>query len=160
MPKSKKDPYRARQCKYCKGRFVPTTKNSARADEQQFCSAAHRKEFWRSGTLPFEKLMQRVEKRCREIVREEIEAAVAERFETAYCPTIEGPNGYDGRAVFVPSESAKLEDLEKSVRIHKRLTGKGPIGREAAQALVDSFSPSRVRTEPSPAVRSDSPRSS
>lgn len=72
MPKSGRDPYRARPCKYCKGRFVPVTKNKARADEQIFCCAAHRKEFWRSGSLPFEKLMIRFEKRCREIVREEL----------------------------------------------------------------------------------------
>lgn len=76
MPKSGRDPYRGRPCKYCKGRFVPVTKNKARADEQVFCCDAHRKEFWRSGSLPFEKLMIRFEKRCREIAREEINTAL------------------------------------------------------------------------------------
>ena len=73
MPKSRKDPFRPRLCRFCKLIFKPKGKNPANAAEQEFCTAAHRKEFWRHGALPFEKLMGKIEKRVREIAREEIE---------------------------------------------------------------------------------------
>jgi hypothetical protein len=79
MPKSVKtpqkrsrDPYRKRKCKLCKLPFVPTTKNAKNADGQEFCQDAHRKEFWKYGSLPMAKMMARIEKRCREIAREEL----------------------------------------------------------------------------------------
>ena len=71
MPKPRKDPYRPRLCRLCKLEFKPTTKNAKNADGQDFCTPAHRKEFWKHGKLPFQKLMIRIEKRLREIVREE-----------------------------------------------------------------------------------------
>jgi|ERR1035441_1822912 hypothetical protein len=73
MPKPRKDSYRPRPCRFCKLEFKPTTKNPKNADEQEFCCAAHRKEFWKHGKLPFQKLLLRIEKRMREICREEIE---------------------------------------------------------------------------------------
>jgi len=76
MPKTRKDPYRGRTCKLCKGHFIPTTKNSKNADGQEFCCDAHRKEFWKYGSLPFAKMAHRMEKRMREIAREEINAAL------------------------------------------------------------------------------------
>jgi hypothetical protein len=39
------------------------------------------------------------------------------------------------------SPSIEAQEIQKALRIHERLTGTGPIGREAAQALVDSFAP-------------------
>src|ERR1039458_5578881 len=72
MPKPRKDPYKPRPCRFCKLEFKPTTKNPKNADEQEFCCAAHRKEFWKHGKLPFQKLQLRMEKRMRQIVREEL----------------------------------------------------------------------------------------
>jgi len=79
MPKSRKppiraprDPYRMRPCRLCKAKFRPTTHVVACADSQEFCCANHRKEYWKYGGLPFNKLMVRIEKRCREIAREEM----------------------------------------------------------------------------------------
>lgn len=74
--KTARDPYRMRKCKHCKLPFKPTTKNAKNADEQQFCTPAHRKEFWKYGSLPVEKLFGKFEKRVREIAREEMEAAL------------------------------------------------------------------------------------
>jgi hypothetical protein len=81
MPKSQKpvrktlkDPYRQRPCRLCKAIFKPHTHVVACADSQEFCCPAHRKEYWKYGALPFDKLLVRIEKRCREIAREEIEA--------------------------------------------------------------------------------------
>jgi hypothetical protein len=74
MPKPRKDPYKPRPCRFCKLEFKPTTKNPKNADEQQFCCAAHRKEFWKHGKLPYKKLQLRMEKRMREIVHEELDA--------------------------------------------------------------------------------------
>ena len=71
MPKPRKDPYKPRPCRFCKLEFKPTTKNPKNADEQQFCCAGHRKEFWKHGKLPFHKLQLSMEKRMREIAREE-----------------------------------------------------------------------------------------
>jgi len=80
MPKSQKppakapkDPYRFRPCLLCRAKFKPTTKVTERADSQKFCCPNHRKEYWKHGALPFDKLMARIEKRCRDIVREEVE---------------------------------------------------------------------------------------
>ena len=87
MPKSAKrhqDPYRKRKCKLCKLEFSPTTKIIKNAEAQEFCCEAHRKEFWKYGALPFAKLMARIEKRCREIAREEIAAAFERFFTTRY----------------------------------------------------------------------------
>jgi hypothetical protein len=80
MPKSKKpapkDPYRVRACRLCKAKFKPTTHVISCADTQEFCTPNHRKEYWKYGGLPFDKLMARLEKRAREIAREEIDAMV------------------------------------------------------------------------------------
>jgi hypothetical protein len=80
MPKSKKpapkDPYRVRACRLCKAKFKPTTHVISCADTQEFCTPNHRKEYWKYGGLPFDKLMARLEKRAREIAREEVEAMV------------------------------------------------------------------------------------
>jgi|ERR1035441_613512 hypothetical protein len=78
MPKPRKDPYKPRPCRFCKLEFKPTTKNPKNADEQEFCCAAHRKEFWKHGKLPYQKLQLRMEKRMRQIAREEIENALAD----------------------------------------------------------------------------------
>src|ERR1039458_4510668 len=77
MPKPQKAPYNPRPCRFCKLEFKPTTKNPKNADEQEFCCAAHRKEFWKHGKLPFQKMQLRMEKRMRQIAREEIQNALA-----------------------------------------------------------------------------------
>jgi hypothetical protein len=83
MPIPKNDPYRPRKCRFCKLLFKPAGKDRGNAQKQEFCTAAHRKEFWKHGGLPYQKLLDKLEKavvkildnRIREIVREEIEAA-------------------------------------------------------------------------------------
>jgi len=74
-----RDPYRERPCRNCKAQFKPTCKNRKLADEQDFCCANHRKEYWRHGALPFDKLMKRLGVLARKIVREEIGALDSER---------------------------------------------------------------------------------
>ncbi len=142
MPKTRKDPYRGRNCKLCKGHFIPTTKNSKNADGQEFCCDAHRKEFWKYGSLPFAKMAHRMEKRMREIAREEIASALDldAEFERIREQYLNGP-------ITTSTEQNFNAEFDRLTRIKERLTGKGPIGREAAQALVDSFSPSRQRAE-------------
>lgn len=74
MRKLNKDPYTARKCRHCKLFFRPITKNPGNARAQEFCCPAHRKEFWKHGAQPLEKILLRFEKRFREIAREEIQA--------------------------------------------------------------------------------------
>lgn len=78
MTKSRKDPWKPRHCRLCKAVFKPAGKNPGNAEKQEFCCAAHRKEFWKHGALPFHKLMDRVERRVREIVKEEVREIVAD----------------------------------------------------------------------------------
>jgi hypothetical protein len=65
--------YPKRHCKYCKGLFIPTQKT------QVFCKTAHKDAYHKHGSLPFDKLMARVEKETRRIVREELASVEAER---------------------------------------------------------------------------------
>lgn len=46
----------SRQCRYCSLPFVPIRPN------QTFCSRAHNKAFWQHGTLPFEKLVLKIDR--------------------------------------------------------------------------------------------------
>lgn len=74
MPISRRDPYRPRKCRLCKLTFKPTDKNPANAAGQEFCCPGHRKDFWKHGALPFDKLMAKIEKRVRQIVRDELKS--------------------------------------------------------------------------------------
>jgi hypothetical protein len=80
MPIPKTDPFRPRKCRFCKLQFKPSGKDPANARRQEFCTPSHRKEFWKRGALPMDKLLFRLEKPLREmarqIAREEIEAAL------------------------------------------------------------------------------------
>jgi hypothetical protein len=84
MPIPKNDPYKPRKCRFCKLLFKPTGKDRGNAQKQEFCTAAHRKEFWKHGGLPYQKLLDKLEKavvkilndRIREVVREEIKLAL------------------------------------------------------------------------------------
>src|SRR5689334_17331781 len=58
VPKTKPKA-KLRKCRYCRGEFYP---RSTGGKEQHFCSEAHRKAFWKSGSLPFDKLVLRVER--------------------------------------------------------------------------------------------------
>lgn len=83
---------RPRQCKYCKAKFTPARPQDKDA---KFCEPNHRKAYHRYGSLPFDKLMERVRKEMkvikidsaapglsrdevRRIVREEIAARLAQ----------------------------------------------------------------------------------
>jgi hypothetical protein len=76
VTKAPKDPYRVRPCRLCKAKFKPTTHVVSCADAQEFCCPNHRKEYWKYGGLPFDKMMARIEKRCREICREEMNVSL------------------------------------------------------------------------------------
>lgn len=70
--KAPKDPYRMRPCRLCKAQFKPTTRVISCANTQEFCCPNHRKEYWKYGGLPFDKLMKRI--------TSEIESALDRRF--------------------------------------------------------------------------------
>lgn len=73
-----RDPFRGRKCLHCGLTFKPTCKNPFNAEEAKFCCPAHRKEFWKYGKLPWDKLMARVENRAREVYQEESLLLLAE----------------------------------------------------------------------------------
>jgi len=76
MPKPQDDPWKWRKCRFCKLPFKPTGKDVGNARRQQFCTAAHQKEYWKRGALPADKFTARIEKqlekRMREILREQL----------------------------------------------------------------------------------------
>ncbi len=65
--------YPPKRCKYCKALFNPTQRT------QDFCQPAHRKAYWQYGALNWDKFADRIEKKVRQIVREEMAAVEAER---------------------------------------------------------------------------------
>lgn len=72
LPEKKPDPVvLLRRCKYCRANFLP---DRPQDKEAKFCSAAHRKSFWRYGGLPFDKMKLQIMKDVRAIVREEFAA--------------------------------------------------------------------------------------
>ena len=75
--KSPKAPYRVRPCRLCKAKFKPTTKVISCADSQEFCCPAHRKEYWKYGGLPYDKMIKRIEGRTRGL-RDEIVESLTE----------------------------------------------------------------------------------
>lgn len=79
MPKPIHPSLPPRRCKYCRAIFTPRRTQDKAA---KFCTAAHRKAFWKNGALPFDKLMVRIEKKTREIVREEFAALVRSQEES------------------------------------------------------------------------------
>jgi hypothetical protein len=104
QPETPRYPSVRRKCRYCGTQFnTPATYNG---QQMKFCKPAHRKAFDKEGEKPIDVILKRQEKRMREIAREEIQAAIAARFDTAYCPSVEGPNGYNGNTVFVPVRTA------------------------------------------------------
>lgn len=59
-----------RSCRYCHARFVPARPQDKDA---KFCCPNHRKNFWRYGGLPFDKMKEQIMRDVRRAVREEIE---------------------------------------------------------------------------------------
>ena len=66
--------YHPRKCPHCKAVFTPLVRGGL---EQRFCCPQHRKAFHQYGSLPFEKLMERIRKEIREIVRTEVALMIA-----------------------------------------------------------------------------------
>jgi len=56
-----------RSCRYCHARFVPARPQDKDA---KFCSPNHRKNFWRYGGLPFDKMKEQIMKDVKKLVRE------------------------------------------------------------------------------------------
>jgi hypothetical protein len=54
-----KNKAKLRKCRYCRGEFYP---RKTGGKEQYFCCESHRKMFWKSGSLPFDKLVVRFER--------------------------------------------------------------------------------------------------
>ena len=129
---SEKYPSQTKVCRYCKITFK--TKATYNGQHQEFCVPAHRKAFNKEGQKPIGAILKRQEKHMRQIAREEIKQS---------------------------GVLATMEELEKAIRIYKAFSGEGPIGREAAQSLIDSFSPCKpgVRTEQHPTVKPASQQS-
>src|ERR1700727_853936 len=107
--KAPRDPYRMRPCRLCKAQFRPTTHVVSCANTQEFCCPPHRKEYWKYGGLPFDKLLKRMEARTREIAKEEADNAVKRLAEQC--------------GLFDQKTGPTLEDIEKGLRIYEKLTG-------------------------------------
>jgi hypothetical protein len=105
--------------------FVPICKDSHNADISKFCSRKHKDAYRRNGGMNMERLEEVVIRATIKALKEDDSflEAIADKLRVVQAVT--------------PA------DIEKGLRIASRLTGTGPIGREAAQALVDSFSPCR-----------------
>ena len=141
--KTPKDPYRFRPCRLCKAKFKPTTHVVSCADAQEFCCPNHRKEYWKYGGLPYDKLMARIEKRCREIAREEINEAL----DVALARLRESPPVHENLQKMIRNEIA-------SDHMHVRTEARDVAQQEiAATILRMQLDPDylRLRTEPRPA---------
>jgi len=57
------------KCAYCKAYFTPRPGKTA---IQRFCCENHRKLYWKYGTLPLDKLLNRLRQEIRQIIREEL----------------------------------------------------------------------------------------
>lgn len=57
-----------RSCRYCRAKFVPARPQDK---EAKFCSPNHRKNFWRFGGLPYDKLREQIMRDVRKVIREE-----------------------------------------------------------------------------------------
>ncbi len=69
-PKPKTAPaLRPRRCKYCRGMFVP---ERAQDKDAKFCMPNHRKQYWRYGGLPFDKMKEQIMKDVRKLIRDEL----------------------------------------------------------------------------------------
>ena len=61
----------SRSCRYCKAKFRPVR------EDQRFCKADHRKAFWKYGSLPFDKMRDQLEKHVRKVVHEAVREELA-----------------------------------------------------------------------------------
>lgn len=57
-----------RSCRYCRAKFVPARPQDKDA---KFCCPNHRKNFWRFGGLPYDKLKEQIMRDVRKFMREE-----------------------------------------------------------------------------------------
>lgn len=58
-----------RRCKYCRATFIPSRPQDKDA---RFCEPNHRKQYWRYGGLPFDKIMERVRKELAGVVTDAV----------------------------------------------------------------------------------------
>lgn len=65
-----------RSCRYCRAKFVPARPQDKDA---KFCCPNHRKNFWRFGGLPYDKLKEQIMRDVRKFMREEF-ARLGARF--------------------------------------------------------------------------------
>ncbi len=162
-----------RRCKYCKLNFTPVAKNEQQrknAEAQKFCKPAHRTAYHRYGGINFDQLVEKAAAKVKEaLLHDEAFIAIAakaiHKFRMDSQLTSEEIRRIIGRVERENIEqynqikqglsgdsdpTLSLDALEYEVarvqRIKSKLTGKGPIGREAAQALSDSFSTKASRS--------------
>ena|ERR1700689_2325278 len=127
-----KDPWRLRKCKACKVSYKPTCTGKGNAEKSIFCTRDCKDRYHRSGGMNVRQL--------RELLTRQIVKAL--KSDDAFLEAIaDKVRVVSGRAL--TDGGLTRNELERAVRIRDRLTGTGPIGREAAQALVDSFAPGR-----------------
>ena len=125
MPKAKRSAaWRPRRCKHCKLMYVPGDTNPANAERSKFCNRKCKDSYHRNGGINLPRLL--------EVVARKVKAALVK--DDAFLESLRAK-------LQTIQEVPTIKDLERAVRIKERLTGTGPIGREAAQALLDSFSP-------------------
>ena len=77
-PKKPKNSVLARRCKYCRATFIP---ERMAGKEAKFCCAEHRKQFWRYGGLPFDKMKIQLWNAMKRDIPALVSAAVAAELE-------------------------------------------------------------------------------
>lgn len=134
MPKTTgKNPWRPRRCKNCKLTYVPPGKDKGNADRSIFCTTKCRVSYHRNGGMNMDRLREVLTRAIIKALKQDDDfiEAIADKLRVAQSPAPKR----------VLNMLDDLDEAERAARIKQRLSGTGPIGREAAQALVDSFSP-------------------
>ena len=128
-----------RRCKYCRVMFAPVCRNEQQrtnAEAQKFCCPAHRKSYHLNGGINFDQLVEKVAAKVHAVLWQDDKFI---REIAARLKGLELAMEFDARRC--ASRDAVETEVDRIQRIKSKLTGDGPIGREAAQALLDSFSP-------------------
>ena len=84
IPKTAKQ----RRCKYCRATFVPERPQDA--DTAKFCCPAHRKNYWRFGGLPYDKMREQVMRDVKKMLHDDVAAAFASLSMETLCPDCKG----------------------------------------------------------------------
>jgi hypothetical protein len=78
-----KNPVGPRRCLYCRATFIPVR---LAGKEAKFCKAEHRKQYWRYGGLPFDKMKEQLWKAMRKEVVGLVAAELGRQLATRTAP--------------------------------------------------------------------------